>query len=65
MASISGSNESAKDKKIIDLAKRNRDLQQQVESLKNKAAKAAEIAIKLSKEKEHSEQSSPAKQPLP
>lgn len=63
MATISGSNESAKDKKIIELAKRNRDLQQQVESLKNKASKAAEIAIKLSKEKEHVEQLSPVKQP--
>ncbi len=52
MASIGGSNESAKDKKIIELAKRNRDLQQQVESLKNKASKAAEIAIKLTKEKD-------------
>ena len=65
MASISGSNESAKDKKIIELAKRNRDLQQQVESLKNKASKAAEIAIKLTTEKELVETSSPVKQPVP
>ena len=35
-----------KDKKIIELAKKNRVLVLQVESLKNKAAKAAEIAIK-------------------
>jgi hypothetical protein len=41
-----------KDKKIIDLAKKNRNLQLQVESLKTKAAKAAEIAIKLSEEKQ-------------
>ena len=39
-----------KDKKILDLAKKNRSLQLQVESLKTKAAKAAEIAIKMKKE---------------
>ena len=39
-----------KDKKIIELAKKNRALQLQVESLKTKAAKAAEIAIKIKKE---------------
>jgi len=39
-----------KDKKIIDLAKKNRGLQLQVESLKTKAAKAAEIALKLKKD---------------
>ena len=39
--SIIGSSESLKDKKIIDLAKKNRALQLQAESLKTKAAKAA------------------------
>lgn len=39
-----------KDKKILDLAKKNRTLQLQIESLKTKAAKAAEIAIKMKKE---------------
>ena len=34
----------------MDLAKKNRSLQLQVESLKTKAAKAAEIAIKMKKE---------------
>ena len=49
--SISSSQEQLKDKKIIDLAKKNRNLQMQVETLKTKAAKAAEIAIKLAEEK--------------
>ena len=35
-----------KDKKIIELAKKNRALQLQVEGLKTKAAKAAELALK-------------------
>jgi hypothetical protein len=48
--SISSDNEGQKDRKIIDLAKKNRALQLQVESLKTKAAKAAEVAIKLSQE---------------
>ena len=39
-----------KEKKILELAKKNRALQLQVESLKTKAAKAAEIAIKMKKE---------------
>ena len=39
-----------KDKKILELAKKNRTLQLQVESLKTKAAKAAEIALKMKKE---------------
>ena len=39
-----------KDKKILELAKKNRTLQLQVESLKTKAAKAAEIAIRMKKE---------------
>ncbi len=56
MASISGSNEQAKDKKIIELAKKNRDLSSQVESLKTKAAKAAEVAIKLQKDKQDNQQ---------
>ena len=42
--------DSLKDKKILDLAKKNRSLQLQVESLKTKAAKAAEIALKMKKE---------------
>ncbi len=47
MDAIQGGGDSAKDKKIIDLAKKNRALQTQVESFKNKAAKATEIALKL------------------
>ena len=42
--------DSLKDKKILELAKKNRSLQIQVESLKTKAAKAAEIALKMKKE---------------
>ena len=42
---ITGSNESLKDKKIIDLSKKNRALYLQAESLKAKAAKAAEFAL--------------------
>jgi len=39
-----------KDKKIIDLAKKNRALQLQAESLKTKAAKAAEFALSVKNE---------------
>ena len=39
-----------KEKKILELAKKNRALQLQCESLKTKAAKAAEFAIKIKKE---------------
>jgi hypothetical protein len=39
-----------KDKKIIDLAKKNRVLQVQGESLKDKASKAAEFALSLKKD---------------
>lgn len=42
--------DSLKDKKILEIAKKNRSLQLQVESLKTKAAKAAEIALKMKKE---------------
>jgi len=48
--SVASSNDSLKDRKIVEMAKKNRALQLQVESYKNKAAKAAEIAIKLKKE---------------
>lgn len=44
-----------KDKKILDLAKKNRSLQLQVESLKTKAAKAAELALKFKNEKDNEE----------
>lgn len=44
-----------KDKKIIELAKKNRALQLQVESLKTKAAKAAEYALKLKADSEKQE----------
>ena len=44
-----------KDKKILDLAKKNRSLQLQIESLKTKAAKAADIALKMKKENEELE----------
>ena len=47
---ITADQDNLKDKKIIDLAKKNRGLQLQVESLKTKAAKAAEIALKLKKD---------------
>jgi len=46
-----------KEKKIIDLAKKNRSLQLQVESLKTKAAKSAEIALKFKHQKENEEDS--------
>ena len=45
-------NDNQKDKKIIDLAKRNRALQLQAESLKTKAAKAAEFALSLKKDQD-------------
>lgn len=48
--SVISDNENLKDKKIIELAKKNRALQLQSESLKTKAAKAAEFAIELKKE---------------
>lgn len=51
----SGGKTDNKDKKIIDLAKKNRSLQLQVESLKTKAAKAAEFALKLKSEKDNEE----------
>ena len=44
-----------KDKKIIDLAKKNRALQLQAESLKTKACKAAEFALSLKADKEKEE----------
>ena len=40
---ITGDSESLKDKKIIELAKKNRALQLQADGLKTKAAKAAEL----------------------
>ncbi len=43
-------NDSLKDKKIIELSKKNRALLIQAESLKTKAAKAAEFAIDLKRE---------------
>ena len=49
---ISGSKTDNKDKKIIELAKRNRQLLLQVESYKTKAAKAAEFALKLKGERD-------------
>ena len=49
---VSGKAADIKDKKILELVKKNRALQLQVESLKTKAAKAAEIAIKIKKESE-------------
>ena len=49
---VSGKAADLKDKKIVELLKKNRALQLQVESLKTKAAKAAEIAIKIKKEAE-------------
>ena len=47
-------NESLKDKKIIELSKKNRALMLQAESLKTKAAKAAEFALDLKKENDKS-----------
>lgn len=43
-------NEALKDKKIIELAKKNRALQLQAESLRTKAAKAAEFALEMKRE---------------
>ena len=53
---ITADQDNLKDKKIIDLAKKNRGLQLQVESLKTKAAKAAEIALKLKKDNNDKDQ---------
>ena len=47
---IVGKSDSLKDKKIIELSKKNRALQLQSESLKTKAAKAAGFALDLKKE---------------
>jgi len=47
---LKSDNDSLKDKKIGELSKKNRALQIQAESLKTKAAKAAEFAIDLKKE---------------
>lgn len=59
----SGGKTDNKDKKIIELAKKNRALQIQVESLKTKAAKAAEFALKLKadQDKQEEETKSPEK----
>lgn len=58
---IAGDVDHQKDKKIIDLAKKNRALQLQAESLKAKAAKAAEFALSLKKQSEDdTTKSSPA-----
>lgn len=56
-----GATSDIKDKRIIELAKKNRSLQLQVESLKTKAAKAAEYALKL-KQEGAEEASSPKKE---
>ena len=61
---ISADSEGQKDKKIIDLAKKNRGLQLQVESLKTKAAKAAEIALKFKKDSEQIDRSDKPGSPL-
>ena len=53
----SGGKTDNKDKKIIELAKKNRALQLSVESLKTKAAKAAEFALKLKSERDEGEAS--------
>jgi hypothetical protein len=45
--SVEGKSVDQKDKKIIELAKKNRDLTIRVENLKNKAAKATQDALKL------------------
>ena len=47
---LTSTNESLKDKKIIELSKKTRALTLQAESLKTKAAKAAEFALDLKKE---------------
>lgn len=52
--SLSNSSESLKDKKIIELSKKNKALVIQSEGLKTKAAKAAEFAIEMKREKEQS-----------
>ena len=47
---VTTSYDDVKDKKIIELAKQKRQLQMTVESLRTKAAKAAETALKFKKE---------------
>ena len=47
---VTGSSDSQKDKKIIELAKKNRQLQLSNEVLKTKAAQAAEFALKVKAE---------------
>ena len=49
---LSTSAESLKDKKIVELVKKNKALYIQSESLKTKAAKAAEFALDMKKENE-------------
>ena len=51
---LASKNESLKDKKIIELSKKTRALTLQAESLKTKAAKAAEFALDLKKENDKS-----------
>ena len=47
---VTTSYDDIKDKKIIELAKQKRSLQLQVESLRTKAAKAAQLAVKFKEE---------------
>ena len=51
---VVGGSENQKDKKIIELSKKNKALQLQAEGLKTKAAKAAEFALQLKKEQDDS-----------
>lgn len=51
---LQNSAESLKDKKIVELVKKNKQLQIQNESIKTKAAKAAEYALEMRKENEMS-----------
>ena len=51
---LASKNDSLKDKKIIELSKKTRALTLQAESLKTKAAKAAEFALDLKKENDKS-----------
>ena len=54
---VISNSDSLKDKKIIDLAKKNKALLIQAESLKTKAAKAAEFALDLKSQQDKQEAS--------
>jgi hypothetical protein len=56
---LSNTSESQKDKRIVELVKKNKALNLQAEGLKNKAAKAAEFALEMKKENDASMKKAP------